>query len=448
MPSFEYTAINAHGNAETGTVLGLSLTDAAQQLAEKGLKVERINLSQFLGDPLSAVPAPPPTTTTATVESPKSEFDQGGPPGESPYSTEKQAEIPAPPPAEARSYFATSVAGPLVGRVSLNNLMFFFRQFGTMIEAGVPIVQSLETLAGQATDPRMAHVIREMKGHVLAGRPISAGMQRYPEVFSPLHMSLIRAGEEGGYVALACKQVAEYIEQEIRIRNLYKRSLFMPKMTVISSILIIAAANWIIATYTKGQGIWSPLTQISTWIILGPILIGLFLFFRVGLANPRIRYSWDAFIIKIPYLGNTLQQFAMAKFGRAFGTLYAGGVSIPKSIQLAADACGNEYLRAQIHPASKQLETGDAITETLRSTRAFTPIVMDMMYTGEATGNLDSMLTKVSDFYEDEAEVRSQQLGKVVGVVAIVAVGIYVLIVLVKFYSGYFNALLNSANGD
>lgn len=426
MPSFEYTAVNATGQAESGTVLGLTLNDAVQQLSQKGLTVERIQMAQFLGDPLRDLPS----ETPATVETP------------SPPVAEQ--DLKAAPPTEARSYLATSVVGPIVGKVGLNQLMFFFRQLGTMIDAGVPLVQTLDTLGRQSQDPRLRHVIQEMRGHVLAGRPLSAGMQRYPEIFSPLHLSLIRAGEEGGFLAQSCRQVSDYIEQEVKIRNQYKRALFMPKLTVIGSMVIIIAANWFISTYTTGAPIWSPLTTLSNWIILGPLLVGAYLFFKVGLANPRIRYNWDRVILKIPYLGHTLEQFAMAKYGRAFGALYAGGVPIPKAIQLAADASGNEFIRAQIHPASKRLETGDSITETMHSTGAFTPLVMDMMHTGETTGNLDGMLTKVSEYYEDEAEVRSQQLGKIVGVVAVVLVGIYVLLVLVRFYTGYFSSLFES----
>jgi type II secretory pathway component PulF len=428
MPSFEYTAVNASGQAESGTVLGMSLTDAVQQLTNKGLTVEKINVAQFLGDPLAAAPSPEKAAVPAEVQPP-------------PVSSES---LPEPPSVEPRSYMATNVVGPLVGGVGLNQLMFFFRQFGTMLDAGVPIVQTLDTLSRQSRDSRLSNVIAEIKGHVLEGRPVSAGMQRYPEIFSPLHMSIIRAGEEGGFLALACKQVADYIEVDIRIRNQYKRALFMPKLTVIGSIVIIGLANWFISSFTTGATIWSPLTNWANWVFFGPILVGGWLFYKVGLANPGIRYKWDQFILKIPYLGHTLEQFAMAKFGRAFGALYAGGVSIPKAIQLAADACGNEYLRGQIHPASRRLEEGDAITDTMRSTQAFTPLVLDMMATGETTGQVDRMLTKVSEYYEDEAEVRSHQLGRVVGVVAIILVAIYVLIVLIRFYTGYFSSLLNS----
>ncbi len=420
MPSFEYTAIDAHGKPESGMVLGISLADAVQQLGEKGLRVERINVAQFLGDPLAN-------------EAPREQAAVPVPP----VASEGLRE---PPPTEARSYVSTSVVGPLVGQVGLEHLMFFFRQFAAMVEAGIPMVNTLETVGKQTRDLRLKNVIGEMKGHVLEGRPITAGMQRYPEIFSPLQVSLIRVGEEGGFLAQASRQVADYIEQDIRIRNTYKRALFMPKATVIGSIVIILSANFIISWLTggKGQGIDSPLTTAAVWMVLGPILIGLFLFFRIGLANPRIKYNWDQFLLKVPYLGHTLQQFAMAKFGRAFGALYSGGVSMPKAIQLAADACGNEYLRAQIHPASRKLEGGDRITETMQQTQAFTSIVIDMMNTGEATGNLDTMLTKVADYYEDEAEVRAQQLGKIVGVVALVAVAVYVGYVVITFYMKLF----------
>ena len=443
MPSFEYQATTAAGQAETGTVLGITITDAIEQLTAKGLRVDKINVAQFLNDPLAGVAvaeAPVSAPPIAVPEQPKQS---------DPYATPKETptnELPKAPPVEPRSYVATNVVGPIVGKVPLSQLMFFFRQFGTMLEAGVPMVQSLETLAGQGRDPRLTHIVREIKEHVLAGRPISAGMQRYPEVFTPLQVSLLRAGEEGGFLPDSLKQLANYVEQEIAIRNAYKKALFMPKLTVIGSIVIIGLANLFISTQTSGATIWSPLTQIAVWVILGPILVGLWLFFKVGLANPAIRYQWDKFTLKVPYLGQTLKQFSMAKFGRAFGALYAGGVPVHKCMELAGDACGNEYLRASIHPAGRNLKEGTGLTETFQQTQAFTPIVMDMVHAGEVTGNVDQMLTKVSEYYEDEAEVRSQQLGKIVGAAAIVAVSIYVLIILVKFYTGYFNSMLNSAS--
>jgi type II secretory pathway component PulF len=124
----------------------------------------------------------------------------------------------------------------------------------------------------------------------------------------------------------------------------------------------------------------------------------------------------------------------MAKFGRAFGALYQAGVPLPKVLKLAADSCGNEYVRAKLYPASKVLEGGAGITETLRSTGALSPIVIDMLSTGEMTGNLDQMLNKMSDYYQDEAKTRSIQLGHFMGVLVLLVVGIYIGFVVLSFY--------------
>lgn len=393
--------------------------------------VERINQSANIGDPLSGVVIPPRPA--------HEEIASVVPPG---------VQMVSGPPVEERSYAAHSVAGPLVGRVSLTAQTFFYRQFGTMMTAGVPIVQALDTLARQARSPKLATVLREMRGHVEAGRPISAGMQRYPEVFSPLVLSMIRAGEEGGFMDQSLKLLADYTDAEIALRNLIRRVTFYPKLVLAFSVIVVLGTNFIISALGKTGGLSSPLTTPSTWIWLGPLIVGIFLFVRVGLANPRIKHNWDSFLIHLPFLGGTLRQLAMAKFGRAFSALYQGGVPINRAIYLAGEACGNEYIRSKISPASRILETGAGITETLRGTGAFTPIVMDIMETGERTGNVDEMLGRMSAYYEDEGRVRSEQMGHVFGVVIYVCVAIYVLMMLIKFYSGYFGGLMKAANGD
>jgi type II secretory pathway component PulF len=186
----------------------------------------------------------------------------------------------------------------------------------------------------------------------------------------------------------------------------------------------------------KKGGLWSPLTEPSTWVILGPLIVGAFLFFRVGLANPRVRYNFDQFMARVPYVGTTFRQLAMAKFGRAFGALHKGGVPLSKSMLLSADACGNEFLRARMYTAQGKMEEGSGVTETFRDTQAFSPIVLDMVATGETTGNLDHMLTKMSEFYEDEAATRSTQTAQVVGVVLFLCVAIYIGYVVITFYTG------------
>lgn len=455
MPTFQYEAIRSNGESVSGFVFGSSLDRAMSDLLQRGLDVRSIGVAQSSADPLAgAVPTPAPTYQEQPYEQ-STEYasdyvidgrgvkvatgaDATKSVAEGITSYEGHMGYVSGPSTEQRSYMATSVIGPLVGKVGLGQLSFFFNQLGTMLKAGVPMVQSLDTLAKQSRDPRFSKILREIRGHTESGRPMTAGLQRYPEVFTPVMVSIIRAGEEGGFLDQSLFTVAKYVEDEIEIRNLYRRVTFYPKLLLVASIVIILATNAILSVVKPGAtGLSSPLTKVGTWIILTPLLIGLFLFLRVGLANFRVKYFWDMFVSLIPYLGTTVRQMAMAKFGRAFGALYKSGVPIPRVIQLSADSCGNEYLRSRLYPAGTRLEGGATITETLKSTGALSPIVIDMLSTGERTGELDQMLNKMADYYHDEAKTRSVQLGHVVGVVVLLCVAAYIGYIVITFWSSY-----------
>jgi type II secretory pathway component PulF len=435
--------------------------DAAMaDLRNRGLEIQNIGVATSIADPLAPQVRPQATTAFETpTEIPSSddviegryaktsmESDASKSVAQGVESYEGHSGRVEGPPTEQRSYVATSVIGPLVGKINLATLGFFFNQLGTMQKAGVPMVQSLDTLAKQSNDFRFRNVVEEMKGHVEAGRPMSAGMQRYPEVLTPVMLSIIRTGEEGGFLDEAMFTVAKYIEDEIELRNLYRRVTIYPKILVVVSILIILGANFVIgAVNAKATKLSSPLTTASTWFWLTPLLIGLFLFFRVGLANFRIKYLWDAFVSHIPFVGKTVRMMSMAKFGRAFGAMYHAGVPLPKVIQLSADSCGNEYMRARLYPAGQRLEGGAGVTETLQATNALSPIVINMLSTGERTGNLDQMLGKMADYYHDEAKTRSVQLGHIVGVVVFLCVAIYIGYIIIQFYMGYGSQVMDFA---
>ncbi|MCX6342821.1 MAG: type II secretion system F family protein [Fimbriimonadales bacterium] len=422
MPTFEYIAKQSDGSESKGVIYGSSLDSAVADLQKRGLEVHSIHslsdagMGGFVGGPSGA------TGSGATGRE----------------ETSKRYEVPpveGGPETEARSYMQTSVVGPLVGRVSLASLSFFFTQLGTMLQAGVPIVQSLDTLSKQATDPKFRTILAEMKGHAEAGRPMTAGMQRYPEVFTPVMVSLVRTGEEGGFLDESLFTAAKYTEDEIEIRNLYRRVTIYPKLLVGASIIIIAGANLIISSISsQAAQLKSPLTTLTTWFWLAPIIIGLFLFFRVGLANFKIRYFWDQFVGYIPYVGKTAQQMSMTKFGRSFGAMYKSGVPLPRAIQLAADSCGNEYMRAKLYPCIQVLESGAGITETMRSTGVMNPIVLDMLATGEKTGNVDHMLNKMSDYFHEESKSRAIILGYFVGVAVLMCVAMYIGYIVIGFY--------------
>lgn len=437
MPTFEYKARDSAGGAVSGLAFASDEGRARADLERRGLLLEDVRPAQG-----SSVATATPVTSGMSGPASRtavSEVGTGTPQGSAPRIEEAQEG----PPTDRRSYAATSVWGPLVGRVPLAQLSFFFRQLATMLHAGVPYVQSLDTLARQAQSPKLKEVVTELRGHVHAGRPISAGMQRYPEVFSPVMLSVIRIGESGGFLDEALNTVADYTDREIELRAIYRRVTFLPKLELAFSVIIILAANLVIGSIdARAQKLSSPLTTLSTWFWLAPLLIGLFLFLRVGLANFGVKYFWDSVMLKIPYLGNTMRQLAMAKFGRAFGAMYRSGVPMPRAIELAADACGNEHMRARIAPAGKSLEGGHGVAATLAATESFSPIVLDMISTGETTGSLDQMLDKVSAFYEQEATTRAQQTAQVLGVAIALLVMIYIGYIIITFWVGHYSGLM------
>lgn len=423
MPIFEYQAVDTQGRTHRGTVLGADIESAGRQLREQGLQVR--GLSESSGGLGDAMPTDAEAGRFATP------------------STQAQAG----PPVEPRSYVETNVVGALVGGVALSNLHFFFRQLGTMLHAGINPVQALETLAGQTQSPKLRKVIIETREHVQMGRPMTAGFQRYPEVFSPLMVSMLRVGEEGGFLAEQCRQLSEYIQRDIELRNLMRRETFYPKAVVVFSIIIILGANAVIAAAAPGKsGIGAP---VFIWIGMAALIVGWFLFKKFLLNQGPVRYTWDNIVNSLPWFGKMVHGFAMAKFGRAFGALYKGGVPTHKALKLAADATGNEAVRLKIYQAAGKLEGGAGITETFISTGAFSPIVIDMVRTGEMTGNLDEMLLKTSEYYEDEGTTKARQSAALLGILALVIVGVYVGYVAISFYSGFgqgYQQQINDAN--
>ena len=415
MPVFEYKATNSAGEPVQGTVEGSSLVAAADSLARRGFRVQHVAESRAQGT----------DDGQSTIETPLSSAN--------PYRGTE-----TPPPTTPRPALVTDVVAPLLPRVPLAQLMFFFRQLATMINAGVPMVSSLDTLARQTRDPRLTPVVVELAGHIRAGRELSSGMERYPDIFTPLMLNMVKAGEQGGMLDNVLKQLADYIEREIELRNLIRKATLYPKVVLFCSIFIILAANYIIhSVFNRPGGIETPLTDPATWVILTPIIVLLFLFFRVGASNRHFKPQYDSFLLMVPGIGKTVHEMAMAKFTRAFAALYHGGVPIARSVILAADASGNAYLAQKIYPAARGLEQGGGITEAFVRTGAFDGPVLDMTRTGEATGRIDDMLDKVADYYESDSTTKANQLAIILGVVCFLAIAAYVAYIVIKFWGEY-----------
>lgn len=415
MPVFEYHAVDPGGKTVRGTIVGDSLDLVASRLAEQGLQVSQLGMAQSSGDPLA-----------------------GYQPGEPPRSAIPATKVP---PTEPRGRLETDLLGPLVGGVSLSKLQFMFRQLGTMLNAGIEIRQALETLGAQSTS-KLRDVLFELRDHTAAGRPMSVGMQRYPEVFSPLMMAMVRAGEQGGMQGDMALRLADYIQRDIELRNLIRRETFYPKLVFCASVLIIVATNLIISMVAPGKSGIN--TEFLIWFVVAGLVTAGFFFRKYALKNSAVKYTWDSILLGVPYIGTMVHGFAMAMFGRAFGALYEAGVPTRDALQLGADSCANEAVRARIYPIVHRLGEGDGIYQTFAQSGAFTPIVLDMVKTGEMTGNMHDMLIKVSEYYEDEGTTKARQAAGLYGVGMLLVVGIYVAYIVIKFYTGYASGAMSN----
>lgn len=416
MPIFEFKAITADGQTITGVEHGPSLESVAQTLQNRGLQVQSLAAAS---DGLTESPAP----TSAANRPPRARD--------------------AAPGADNRSFFEQHFAAPLVGGVPLHNLDFFFRQMHALLNAGINPSAACETLARQTQNQKLRMILDECKDLATEGIPFSQGLERYPEVFSPMMISMIKVAEEGGFLAQQCLLLSEYIKHEVEIRTLIRRETFYPKAVIITSIFVILLANTIISAMGKSGGISSPLTTITTWFCLGPLIIGIILFVKLGLPQPHIQEKWQRFLLRLPWFGSMIRGFAMAKFGRAMAALYRSGLPLGRSVKLAADACGNVAVRDDIYPAIQPIENGAGIASSLGSTGAFPPVVLDMVNTGEVTGNMDDMLDKCSEYFEEEGKTKAKQAAITFGVLVFLLVGVYVAYVVITFYMGYFGGIMS-----
>ena len=424
MPVFQYKAVNSLGQPVEGSEFGPDSQTVIAALLGRGLEIESVVPASVGYDPLAETPAP-----SKVEETP---------------ATEPAAEESSGPPTDPRPFFQANVIGPLVGGVPLAQLQFFFRQTSAMLNAGINPVDAFETIAKQTSSPVLKGIIKETGQHVLAGRPISVGLQRYPEVFSPLMVSMVRVGERSGLIAEQCRQVAEYIQRDMELRNLIRRETAYPKMVLWASAIIILLTNSLITYGLNKPNAQTLPVPYMVWVVLIGLAAFTFFMNRYGLQVQHIKQMWDGFLLWIPGIGQMIQGFAMAKFGRAFAALYKSGVPVGESMKLSADSMGNEALRARIHPAAIRIDEGHGIAKTLQETGAFSPIVLDMANTGEMTGNLDSMMEKVAEYYEDEGQTNARKGATVLGFVCLLLAGVYVLYIVVSFFTGYANQVGNA----
>lgn len=346
----------------------------------------------------------------------------------------------SPPSRNPLSALAKYVTNPLFFGASTYHLTFFYRQFSTMVKAGMTIGQSLASLKNQAGCRVLRKVAAEALPRIESGNKLSEALAEYPWIFPDLHISLIQAGEAGGRLEGMLERLAEYLERELKVRQKLRFVTFYPKILILAVILIPSLPILIMDGIRPYLG-----AVFSTLWILGAIVIGAWLLFRLISQLPGFSYAFDMVKLAVPKIGKTVRMLSLAKFYRVLAAMSSAGAPLSQGITHASRASGNWYLGRRLRTAIPQVENGRGLTDSLRSTKVLPHMALDMLATGEQTGNVDAMMDKAAEYFENEAEISTYQITIVLGVLLLLGVALYIGSIVVGFYSGQYANVVDQA---
>src|SRR5438876_742251 len=345
--------------------------------------------------------------------------------------------------------------GAVGKRVGAKNLAVFTRQFSVMIDAGLPLVQCLDILGSQEEDKNFAAVILATRTDVESGASLADAMRRHPKTFDPLFTNMIAAGEAGGILDTILKRLATYIEKAVKLAGQVKSAMIYPIAVIVIAGGVVGVILWkVIPTFAalfSGLGASLPLPT-RVVIALSDNLVKFFPFllvffgliayaFRQYYATDKGRRVVDATMLKMPVLGNILRKIAVARFCRTLATLISSGVPILDGLDITARTSGNAIVEDAIMVTRKSIERGETISNPLKETKVFPPMVTQMIGVGEATGALDTMLAKIADFYEEEVDTAVAGLLTLLEPVMIAILGVVVGGIVISMYLPIFDLI-------
>jgi type IV pilus assembly protein PilC len=316
----------------------------------------------------------------------------------------------------------------LGAKVKLKELAVFSRQFATMLNSGLSLLRSLTILEEQTESKELSKVLTEVRADVEVGNALSVALGKHQDIFPPLMVNMIKAGEVGGFLDSVMLQIAENFEAEHKLRAKVKSAMTYPVVVFIMAILaVVGMLLFVVPTFaemfsTLGGELPAP-TRVLVWMsdmlkTLAPVLIvalivGYIIWHRVK-HTERVRRFLDPLKLKMPVFGTLFQKIALSRFTRNFGTMIHSGVPILQSLDIVADTTGNVVLRDAILDIQTSVRNGESVSEPLTKHPVFPPMVVQMMAVGEDTGALDTMLHKISDFYDQEVESTTEALASLI----------------------------------
>jgi type II secretory pathway component PulF len=330
------------------------------------------------------------------------------------------------------SFFAKLQAG--MNKVKIGELILFTKQFRSMMQAGVPILRLFQVLENQCQNKALKDAVVAICRDIKAGSTLHEAMKQHPELFSPLYLSMINAGEVSGTVPAILERLIAIIEHEAKIKSDIKSALQYPIMVLIALaiaffVLLTLVIPKFAAIFSK-SGIEMPMpTKIAMalyqgladyWLILIGGTIILIFGLRSYIKTEQGRYMLDAFFLKIPLFGPLFQKAAMSRFASIFAILQASGVAVMQALTILTDTIGNKAISVEIEKVRQRVQEGQGISGPLRAAKYFTPMLVDMVAIGEESGNIDEMLSQISIHYDDEVAYAVKSLSDMIGPILMV----------------------------
>lgn len=338
-------------------------------------------------------------------------------------------------------------------KVSIQDVAVFSRQMAAMISAGVPVTRALATLAKQTTNPTLSAAIVDISENVESGMPLSDAFALYPKIFDDLFVAMIATGEVGGILEQSLISLANQLQKNKALKDNIKSAVSYPKnIGIFAIILLIAMLAFMVPIFQKmipsgtelnglTQFIFNASNSLRTqwylWILVAAVII---VALRFIIKSKFAHTFWEKNKLHMPLLGDFITKMVIARFCRTLATLLSGGVTAVEALQSAGPTSGSDLIRDAVNDAISDIEEGKSISDSLDKSGLFPPMVTGMIAIGEEAGTLPELLDKVAEFYEEDVETTSRNLGSIIEPIALIGIGGLVGAMLISLYLPIFTA--------
>ena len=338
-------------------------------------------------------------------------------------------------------------------KVKAKDIMIFTRQFSTMIDAGLPLVQSLKVLSDQVVNTTFRSALRDINNSVQSGSTLSDSMRKYPKMFDELYCNLVSAGEAAGILDSILKRLADYIEKAEKLKRKVKSAMAYPAVVLLVAIgVVVVLLVWVIPVFQEVYtGLGSALPPLTQAVVnLSELLVNHFVVVSIAVVLSGVAF-WkfvqtpvgkkirDTVALKLPVFGDLLRKVAVAKFSRTLATMLQAGVPIITSLDIVASTAGNKVIEEAIIESRMAIAEGRSLTDPFLETGVFPPMVTQMIAVGEESGALDAMLSKIAEFYDDEVDAAVDTMTSLIEPMLIVFLGVTVGTLVIAMYLPIFS---------